>query len=98
MWEYQSEQGSKVLDYGSNSSVTFQHEFQVGETFKSFWIEEQPRAGWVVDRMTCKSRGVDIASSRIVRTDPATPGDPVRFTVDLRPDEALSCFVWTDRA
>ncbi len=98
VWEYQSEQGSKVLDYGSNSSVTFQHEFQVGETFKSFWIEEQPRAGWVVDRMTCKSRGVDVPSSRIVRTDPATAGDPVRFTVDLRPDEALSCFVWTDRA
>ena len=98
VWEYQSEQGSKVLDYGSDSSVTFQHEFQVGETSKEFWIEEQPRAGWVVDRMTCKSRGTDVDPSRIVRTDPATPGDPVRFTVDLRPDEALSCFVWSDRA
>ena len=104
MWEYQSEQGSKVLDYGSNSSVTFQHEFQVGETVKEFWIEEQPRAGWVVDRVTCKSRGGACcpASRRertpIERTDPATPGDPVRFTIDLEPDEALSCFVWSDRA
>jgi hypothetical protein len=97
VWEYQSEQGSKVLDYGSNSSVTFQHEFQVGETVKQFWIEEQPRAGFVVDRVTCKSRGVDVPLSRIVRTDPATPGDPVRFTIDLQPDEALSCFVWSNR-
>ncbi len=98
VWEYQSEQGSKVLDYGSNSSVTFQHEFQVGEYVKEFWIEEQPRAGWVVDRVTCKSRGVGIDNDRIERTDPATPGDPVRFTIDLEPDEALSCFVWSDQA
>lgn len=98
VWEFQSEQGSKVLDYGSNSSVTFQHEFQVGETVKEFWIEEQPRAGWIVDRVTCKSRGNDVPASRIVRTDPATAGDPVRFTIDLQPDEALSCFVWSDRA
>lgn len=98
VWEFQSEQGSKVLDYGSDSSVTFQHEFQVGESFKEFWIEEQPRAGWIVDRMTCKSRGIDVPASRIVRTNPATPGDPVRFTVDLRPDEALSCFVWSNQA
>lgn len=98
VWEYQSEQGSKVLDYGSNSSVTFQHEFQVGETAKEFWIEEQPRAGWVIDRVTCTSRGVDVPAGDIVRTDPDTPGDPVRFTIDLQPDEALSCFVWSDQA
>ena len=98
VWEYQSEQGSKVLDYGSDSSVTFQHEFQVGENTKEFWIEEQPRAGWSVDRVTCKSRGVDVPAADIVRTDPATPGDPVRFTIDLQPDEALSCFVWSDHA
>lgn len=100
VWDFQSPQGNKVLDHGSSSSVTFQHAFQTGETSKEFWIEEQIRDGWVVDRMECESRGAAIAAGRIVRDEPDTStGDdrPVRFNIDLQPDEALSCFIFSDR-
>ena len=93
VWEFQSEQGSKVLDYGSSSSVTFQHDFQTTETFKEFWIEEQPRAGWVVDDISCTSEGLPLTTAPVKTT---TPGQPDRFTIRLEPDQAVSCFIESD--
>lgn len=96
VWDFQSEQGSKILDYGNDSSVTFQHQFQTGETNKEFWVEEQPRDGWVVGDATCEEGGEAFtaaeAASRISRVDPGN-GDPVRFTFTLLPDQALSCII-----
>lgn len=96
VWDFQSEQGSKILDYGSDSSVTFQHQFQTGQNSKDFWIEEQPRDGWVVGDATCEEAGQPLsaadAASRISRVDPGN-GDPVRFTFELLPDQALSCII-----
>lgn len=96
VWDFQSEQGSKILDYGNDSSVTFQHQFQTGQTTKEFWVEEQPRDGWVVGDARCEEGGEEIvgaeAASRITRVDPGN-GDPVRFTFTLLPDQALSCII-----
>jgi prepilin-type N-terminal cleavage/methylation domain-containing protein len=95
VWEFQSEQGSKVLDYGNDSSVTFQHQFQTGQPTYDFWIEEQPRDGWVLDSVTCESAGVDVTldPGRIQEIPPAQTGDPIRYVFNLQPDEALSCLM-----
>lgn len=96
VWDFQSEQGSKILDYGNDSSVTFQHQFQTGQNTKEFWVEEQPRDGWVVGDATCEEGGLAFtaaqAASRITRVDPGN-GDPVTFTFTLLPDQALSCII-----
>lgn len=95
VWEFfNDEQGTKTLDYGSASSVTFQHTFQEGSTSHEFLIEERPRDGWVLDDVTCEVGGQPLTDpTRVTREDPDNPGDPVRYRFTLQADEAMSCLV-----
>lgn len=94
VWDFfNNEQGTKTLDYGVASSVTFQHTFLEGETFKEFSIEEQPRDGWVLQNPTCEVGGSPVDPDRIERVDPTEPGDPVRWVFELQPDQAMSCLM-----
>jgi hypothetical protein len=96
VWDFESEQGGKSLDYGSASSVTFQHQFQNGDTSYDFWIEEIPRDGFALNDVACEVGGDPVPASRITRIDPANAEDPVRYVFDIRADEAMSCLFVSD--
>lgn len=96
VWDFESEQGGKSLDYGSASSVTFQHQFQNGDASYDFWIEEIPRDGFALNDVACEVGGDPVSASRITRIDPANAEDPVRYVFDIRADEAMSCLFVSD--
>lgn len=92
VWEFASSEGTMRLDHETASSVTFQYKFQQGETQKAFWVDEQPRDGWVLQDVTCEMDGVE-RSDLVTAIAPENPADPVRYEFTLQADKALSCLM-----
>ena len=78
--------GDRDLNVEETSSVTFDYGFGAGETSKLVQVTEAG-AGYVYDRTECTSNGVSIP------VGPPEVAGTAGFSVELRPDKAVSCLM-----
>jgi prepilin-type N-terminal cleavage/methylation domain-containing protein len=79
-----SELGDRKLDVAETSSVTFDYGFGPAETSKIVQVSEAG-GGFVYDRTECTSNGAPVA------VGPPEVAGTAGFSVELRPDRAVSC-------
>ncbi|HUS42152.1 MAG TPA: prepilin-type N-terminal cleavage/methylation domain-containing protein [Ilumatobacteraceae bacterium] len=81
-----SDLGDRPLDVEETSSVTFDYGFGAGETSKTVQVTEAG-GGFVYDRTECTSNGVPVA------VGPPEVAGTAGFSIELRPDKAVSCLM-----
>lgn len=98
VWTFDTPVGDATIDHNSASSVTFDTAFERGDTSRIVRVSEVGAPpGYVFDRVECRRRGQVVAGRVTVVSNGSDGSDPT-FDIDLRPDEALSCFVISRRA
>ena len=78
--------GDRDLNVEETSSVTFDYGFGAGETSKTVQVTEAG-AGFVYDRTECTANGVSVP------VGPPEVAGTAGFSVELRPDKAVSCLM-----
>ncbi len=85
-WSFTSDVGVKEL-YPSDLAVTFDYSFPPGVSTLEATINEQPNAGYQLDRIECTSNGSPLGKDRVSKLPQSQPGVKVK----VKPNEAVSC-------
>ncbi|MFM9037249.1 MAG: vWA domain-containing protein [Actinomycetota bacterium] len=87
IWNYTTEVGTRELDLGQASSITFDYTFTSGTISRTVQISETPVAGYVFVRADCTSGGTSLPTRRVASPTDGSSG----VVITLTPDEAVSC-------
>lgn len=86
-WNYSSPTGDQVLDAASQSSITFDFNFDSGVIEQTVRITEEARSGYTFLRGDCSVAGTPLDASDVVQNPDGVAG----VEVTLSPDQAVSC-------
>ncbi|MEM8746076.1 MAG: prepilin-type N-terminal cleavage/methylation domain-containing protein [Actinomycetota bacterium] len=92
-WNYSSPTGDQVLDTATQSSVTFDFNFESGETEQVVRLTEEARTGYSFVRGDCSVAGEPLDAGRVTQQPDGAAG----VEVTVRPDEAVSCLMISER-
>ena len=92
-WNYSSPTGDQVLDTATQSSVTFDFNFESGETAQVVRLTEEARTGYSFVRGDCSVAGEPLDAGRVTQQPDGAAG----VEVTVRPDEAVSCLMISER-
>ncbi len=86
-WSYSTSTGGQVLDLSTQSSITFDFNFENGTIAQVVRLTEESKSGYEFVRGDCSVGGVPLDASRVVQQPDGVAG----VEVTLQPDEAVSC-------
>ena len=87
-WTYATETGGQVLDADVSNSITFDFGFENDSNTREVVINEEVKDGYTFVRADCSTRGQLITDTSKVKP---LPNGAAGVSVQLRPDEAVSC-------
>jgi prepilin-type N-terminal cleavage/methylation domain-containing protein len=93
VWSYSSPTGGRVLDTASQSSITFDFNFENGDIEQIIRITEEARSGYTFLRGDCSVAGAALDPSLVVQR----PDGEAAVDVTVRPDQAVSCVMVSER-